>query len=170
MSVQAGLIHWRATAIHGHPCRESEPLAKFESGSTKKRPRIPARFWLPVSMALWLVVPSAPAQEIIANIKARGELRCGVGEGIAGFSERDEAGRWSGFNVDFCRAVAAALFGKAEKVAFIPLKASTRFPALQSRRVDLLMRNTTWTFARETAFGVQFPAILFYDGQGFMVP
>ena len=121
-------------------------------------------------MSIGIPFPSAHANGLIDGIRHRGELRCGVSEGIAGFSERDAAGRWNGFNVDFCRAVAAALFGDGEKVRFVSLKASERFPALQSRRIDLLMRNTTWTFVREAAFGVQFPAILFYDGQAFMVP
>lgn len=116
------------------------------------------------------LIPSVQAGDVITGIKARGKLRCGVSEGIPGFSERDSNGRWRGFEVDFCRAVTAALFGDAEKVEFVPLRASTRFPALQAGRIDLLMRNTSWTFVRETAFNVQFPGVLFYDGQGFMVP
>jgi general L-amino acid transport system substrate-binding protein len=97
-------------------------------------------------------------------------LRCGVSEGVAGFSEQDENGRWMGLDADFCRAVAAAVFGSPDKVEFVPLKATTRFSALQAGRIDLLARNTSWTFIRETAFNLQFPAVLFYDGQGFMVP
>jgi general L-amino acid transport system substrate-binding protein len=116
------------------------------------------------------LLPSAQAGDVVAGIKARGELRCGVSEGIAGFSEQDETGRWTGLDADFCRAVAAAVFGDAERVEFVPLKASARFPALQAGRIDLLARNTSWTFVRETAFNVQFTAVLFYDGQGFLVP
>lgn len=107
---------------------------------------------------------------VLEGVKARGQLRCGVSEGIPGFSERDADGRWRGFEVDFCRAVAAAVLGDPEKVDFVPLRASTRFPALQSRKIDLLLRNTTWTLTREAVLKVQFPGILFYDGQGFMVP
>ncbi|WP_212632953.1 amino acid ABC transporter substrate-binding protein [Pseudomonas borbori] len=103
------------------------------------------------------------------RIKARDELRCGVSEGIPGFSAQDAAGRWRGLDADFCRAVAAALLGDAEKVLFVPLRASTRFPALQARKIDLLVRNTTWTLTREALLQVQFPAVLFYDGQAFMV-
>ena len=125
--------------------------------------------WLLTAMVALALIPSAHAGDVITGIKARGKLRCGVSEGIPGFSQQDQAGRWSGLDVDFCRAVTAAVFGDAEKAEFIPLKASARFPALQSGRIDLLTRNTTWTFVRETAFNVQFPAVLFYDGQGFMV-
>jgi general L-amino acid transport system substrate-binding protein len=106
---------------------------------------------------------------VLEGVKARGQLRCGVSEGIPGFSERDVDGRWRGFEVDFCRAVAAAVLGDPEKVQFVPLRASTRFPALQSRKIDMLLRNTTWTLTREAILKVQFPGILFYDGQGFMV-
>ena len=112
----------------------------------------------------------AGAGEVLEAVKARGGLRCGVSEGIAGFSEQDASGRWQGLDADFCRAVAAAVLGDPERVQFVPLKASTRFPALQARRIDLLARNTSWTYTREVALGLQFPAVLFYDGQAFMVP
>jgi general L-amino acid transport system substrate-binding protein len=115
-----------------------------------------------------------PAQaapgETLDQVKARGTLRCGVSEGIAGFSIKDAAGRWSGMDVDFCRAVAAAALGDAAKVTFVPLRASARFPALRAGQIDLLARNTTWTLEREAGLGVQFAGVIFYDGQGFMVP
>lgn len=126
--------------------------------------------WLLATAVALSLLPSVHAGDVIAGIKARGALRCGVSEGIPGFSEQDKSGRWTGLDADFCRAVAAGVFGDAEKAEFIPLKASARFPALRSGRIDLLTRNTSWTFVRETAFNVQFPAVLFYDGQGFMVP
>ena len=110
------------------------------------------------------------AGETVKSVHARGLLRCGVSEGIPGFSARDAAGRWSGLDVDLCRAVAAAVLGDPAKVRFVPLKASTRFPALKERQVDLLARNTTWTMSREVLLGTRFPAVLFYDGQAFMVP
>lgn len=110
------------------------------------------------------------AGETLDAVKSRGWVRCGISEGIPGFSERDASGQWSGFDVDFCRAVAAAALGDVKKVVFVPLKASERFPALQGRVVDLLLRNTTWTLGREAGLKVQFPGILFYDGQAFMVP
>ncbi len=123
-----------------------------------------------VLVLMFAVLPRLEAGEVLDGVKARGQLRCGVSEGIPGFSERDPNGRWRGFEVDFCRAVAAAVLGDPEKVEFVPLRASTRFPALHSRKIDLLLRNTTWTLTREAVLKVQFPGILFYDGQGFMVP
>ncbi len=113
---------------------------------------------------------NAYAGEVFDALKSRGTLRCGVSEGIPGFSEPDAAGRWQGFDVDICRAVAAAVFGDPERVNFVPLRASTRFPALQAGKIDLLLRNTSWTLTREAILKLQFPAVLLYDGQGFMVP
>jgi general L-amino acid transport system substrate-binding protein len=132
-----------------------------------------ARRFLPAAAALLAVawaVPCAGAGETLAQVKARGTVRCGVSEGIAGFSAREASGRWAGLDADFCRAVAAAALGDAEKVMFVPLRASARFPALQLGAIDLLARNTTWTLEREARLGVAFAGILFYDGQGFMVP
>jgi general L-amino acid transport system substrate-binding protein len=127
-------------------------------------------------LGLWLCVSCAPSVskaadgEALANVKARGALRCGVSEGVAGFSAPDAAGQWSGIDVDFCRALAAAALGDGRKVVFVPLKASERFPALQTRRIDVLSRNTTWTLLREGALKVEFAGVLFYDNQAFMVP
>jgi general L-amino acid transport system substrate-binding protein len=92
--------------------------------------------------------PSATAGETLTDIKARGFVRCGVSEGIAGFSAKGPSGRWAGLDADFCRAVAAAALGDVEKVTFVPLRASARFPALQLKAIDLLARNTTWTLDR----------------------
>jgi general L-amino acid transport system substrate-binding protein len=114
-------------------------------------------------------VSPAAAGDVLQAVKARGYLRCGVSEGIVGFSMRDANGRWTGLDADFCRAVAAVVLGDPEKVEFRPLKASERFPALNSRVVDLLARNTTWTMSREVLLNVRFPGVLFYDAQGFMV-
>ena len=116
------------------------------------------------------VLPRVEAGEVLDGVKARGQLRCGVSEGIPGFSERDADGHWRGLDVDFCRAVAAAVLGDMAKVEFMPLSSTARFPALQSRKIDLLLHNTTWTLTREAVLKVQFPGILFYDGQGFLVP
>ena len=127
--------------------------------------------WYAALLVLTLaVLPRVEAGEVLNSVKARGQLRCGVSEGIPGFSEQDADGRWRGFDVDFCRAVAATVLGDPDKVELVPLLASTRFPALQTRRIDLLLNNTTWTLTREAVLKVQFPGILFYDGQGFLVP
>lgn len=116
------------------------------------------------------VLPGVEASRVLDGVKAHGQLRCGMSEGTPGFSERDADQHWHGLDVDFCRAVAAAVLGDADKVEFVPLSTSARFPALQSRRIDLLLDNTTWTLTREVMLKVQFPGILFYDGQGFLVP
>jgi general L-amino acid transport system substrate-binding protein len=121
----------------------------------------------------WVAAPfPAPAHagETLARVQSKGVVRCGVSEGIAGFSIADAGGRWTGLDTDFCRAVAAAALGDAEKVAFIPLFASARFPALKANRIDLLARNTTQTLGREVNIGTHFAGILYYDGQSFMVP
>lgn len=112
----------------------------------------------------------AAAGDTLALMKSRGTLRCGVSEGIAGFSVRDSSGRWTGLDADFCRAVAAAALGNAEKVSFVPLSAAARFPALISGQVDLLVRNTTRTLGREANLGVHFAGTLYYDGGAIMVP
>ena len=103
-------------------------------------------------------------------IKDRGTLLCGVSTGLAGFSNPDSAGNWTGLDVDVCKAVAAAVLGDADKIQFTPLTAQQRFTALQSGEVDLLSRNTTWTLTRDTSLGLNFAGVTFYDGQGFMVP
>jgi general L-amino acid transport system substrate-binding protein len=102
-------------------------------------------------------------------IKARGELICGVMEGTAGFAIADSQGKWTGLDVDVCRAVAATLFGDSEKVKYVPLTSQQRFTAIQSGEVDILSNNTTWTLTRDTALGLDFTAVTYYDGQGFLV-
>ncbi len=103
------------------------------------------------------------------NIKKDGVLKCGVSQGLPGFSNPDDKGNWTGIDVDYCRALAAAILGDASKVKYVPLSAKVRFTALQSGEVDVLSRNTTWTFTRDTNLGINFVGVLYYDGQGFMV-
>src|SRR5437879_813131 len=107
----------------------------------------------------------------------RGEVFCGVNAGLPGFSSLDMTvstpdgkGNWTGFDVDFCRAVAAAIFDDPKKAKFIPLDANERFKELQNRKVDILSRNSTWSMSRETNYDLYFPAVAYYDGQGFMLP
>jgi general L-amino acid transport system substrate-binding protein len=100
----------------------------------------------------------------------RGEVLCGVNRGLPGFSIPDDKGNWTGFDVDFCRAVAAAIFDDPNKAKFIPLDANERFKELQNRKVDILSRNTTWSMSREENYDLYFPAVAYYDGQGFMLP
>ncbi len=99
----------------------------------------------------------------------RGAVLCGVNTGLPGFSNHDASNNWSGFDVDICRAVAAAIFNDPTKVQFVPLDASERFRELQKRKVDILARNSTWSMSRETEFQLNFAAVSYYDGQGFML-
>ncbi|HER27124.1 MAG TPA: amino acid ABC transporter substrate-binding protein [Rhodospirillales bacterium] len=105
----------------------------------------------------------------IEDVKAKGFLQCGVSQGVPGFSNPDANDNWTGIDVDVCRAVAAAVLGDATKVKFSPLTARERFTALQSGEIDMLSRNTTWTATRDTALGLNFAGVNYYDGQGFMV-
>lgn len=106
----------------------------------------------------------------LAEVRRRGYVRCGVHPGLPGFAFPDVRGVWRGFDVDVCRAVAAATLGDAAKVRFIPITAQDRFTALQKGQIDLLSRNTSWTFARDAGLGVDFAAVTYYDGQGFLAP
>jgi general L-amino acid transport system substrate-binding protein len=99
----------------------------------------------------------------------RGEVFCGVSTGLPGFSMPDEKGNWSGFDVDICRAIAAAIFNDPGKVRFVPLDANERFTELQKRKIDVLSRNSTWSMSRETNYALNFAAVSYYDGQGFML-
>ncbi|RDD63891.1 amino acid ABC transporter substrate-binding protein [Ferruginivarius sediminum] len=112
----------------------------------------------------------AQAGDTFDSVMERGTVRCGVNTGLAGFSIADDQGNWTGLDVDYCRAVAAAVVGDSDKVEFVPLSAQQRFTALQSGEVDVLSRNTTWTLTRDVSLGIHFAGINFYDGQGFMVP
>lgn len=132
------------------------------------------RNWVAAGLAL--VISYGQQMELAAaqtstldTVKSRGQLQCGVSTGLAGFGAPNDAGVWQGLDVDICRAVAAAVLKDAEKIKFVPLTAKERFTALQSGEIDLLSRNTTWTMSRDTAAGLNFTGINYYDGQGFMV-
>jgi len=112
---------------------------------------------------------SAASATTLDDVKAKGFVQCGVNTGLAGFSAPNDKGDWTGLDVDFCRAVAAAIFGDGTKVKFTGLSAKDRFTALQSGEIDLLSRNTTWTISRDTALGLNFAGVTYYDGQGFMI-
>ncbi|PQA76090.1 amino acid ABC transporter substrate-binding protein [Rhodoferax sp. TS-BS-61-7] len=117
-------------------------------------------------------VLAAPAHagKTLDAIKARGQVVCGVNTGLAGFGAADSNGKWTGLDVDVCRAVAAAVLGDGEKVKYVPLNAQARFTALQSGEIDVLSRNTTFTLTRDASLGLTQTAVTYYDGQGFMVP
>ena len=115
------------------------------------------------------VAASAASAQTLNTVKQRGILNCGSNTGLAGFGVPDAQGNWQGLDVDYCRAIAAALFNDPTKVKFVPLTAKDRFTALQSGDVDVLVRNTTWTSSRDTSLGLNFTGVNYYDGQGFMV-
>jgi general L-amino acid transport system substrate-binding protein len=128
--------------------------------------------WIAATVLIVMMVgaPALASAQTLKDVKARSALICGVNEGLPGFSAVDERGAWSGFDVDFCRAIAAAIFGDPNKVRLVPLSADARFQALKEGKIDVLSRNSTWTMGRETEFGLTFVGVTYYDGQGFLVP
>ena len=116
------------------------------------------------------MTPTAQAGETLDAVKARGYVQAGVNGSLFGFGMPDDKGVWHGLDVDTARAVAAAVFGDADKIKFIPLTAQTRFTALQSKEIDVLCRNATRTLSRDTELGLNFVTVNYYDGQGFLVP
>jgi general L-amino acid transport system substrate-binding protein len=126
------------------------------------------RFATIVALVVAVAAQGASAQTLKA-VKDRGMLNCGANGTLAGFGLPDAQGKWTGLDVDFCRAIAAAVLNDADKVKFVPLSAKDRFTALQSGEVDVLARNTTWTSSRDTSLGLNFTGVNYYDGQGFMV-
>ena len=123
---------------------------------------------LAAGLGVALAVSGADAQTL-NQVKQRGQLICGSNTGLAGFALPDPQGNWAGLDVDYCRAIAAAVLGDATKVKFVPLDATSRFESLKSGAVDVLVRNTTWTLSRDSSQGLDFEATNYYDGQGFMV-
>ena len=122
------------------------------------------------TLAVAGLTAAAASAATLDDVKARGHLNCGVTTGLAGFAAPDANGVWEGFDVDVCRAVAAAIFGDKNAVEFVPTTGETRFTALSSGEIDLLARNTTWTFSRDTELKFDFVGVNYYDGQGFIVP
>ena len=115
------------------------------------------------------MLAGAASAATLDDVKARGTLKCGVNTGFAGFAFPDAEGNWQGFDVAGCRAVAAAVLGDPTKVEFVPTTGETRFTALTSGEIDVLVRNSTWTFTRDVDLGFSFVGVNYYDGQGFMV-
>ncbi|WP_411288171.1 amino acid ABC transporter substrate-binding protein [Phenylobacterium sp.] len=141
------------TACEGRPAPEPVPQAPAVKASGAGQPAYKAA-----------VSPTLQA------VRARGHVACGVHPGLPGFAFPDVRGQWRGFDVDVCRALAAATLGDASKVRFVPIAAQDRFAALQAGRIDVLSRNTSLTFARDAGLGLTFPAVTYYDGQGFLAP
>ncbi|MDP0927585.1 amino acid ABC transporter substrate-binding protein [Paracoccus onubensis] len=124
-------------------------------------------FW--GALAVTAMTAGAAAADTLSEVKNRGELNCGVNPGLVGFAAPDANGNWAGFDVDLCKAVAAAVLGDPGKVKYVPLTGQTRFTGLSSGEVDLLARNSTWSFSRDTDLKLDFAGVNYYDGQGFMV-
>ena len=125
--------------------------------------------YLILAFAAMTLGAATASADTLDNVKKKGFVQCGVNQGLAGFSSPDDKGNWSGLDVDFCRAIAAAVFGDATKVKYRPLSAKERFTALQSGEIDVLSRNTTWTLIRDSTLGLDFVGVTYFDGQGFMV-
>ncbi len=123
-----------------------------------------------LTLASFSVSGVAMAQKTMEEVRKRGHLNCGVSEGLAGFSEETTIRGWKGFDVDFCRAVAAAIFESGAKAQFVPLSATARFPALKGNDIDILSRNTTWTLTRDVTLELDFAGVSYFDVQAFMVP
>jgi len=122
-----------------------------------------------LSLATAAIFSANVQADTLDDVKKAGMIKCGVSTGLAGFSQKDEKGNWSGLDVDVCRGVAAAVLGDASKVSYKALTAKERFTALQSGEIDILSRNTTWTHTRDTSLGLNFAGVVYYDGAGFMV-
>jgi general L-amino acid transport system substrate-binding protein len=139
-------------------------LMTSAKGSAMKRSSIV------LTLAIAAALPAtAVSAQTLKTVKDRGVLSCGVTSGLPGFSAPDDKGNWTGLDVDLCRAIAAAVLNDPTKIKFVPLSAKDRFTALQSGEIDVLSRNTTWTLSRDTQLGLNFGAVNYYDGQGFMV-
>ena len=124
---------------------------------------------LAAAVTLAVVAPALAQTKTLDTVKQRGTLSCGVNVGLAGFSAPDDKGAWTGLDVDYCKAIAAAVLGDASKVKYLGTTAKERFTALQSGEIDVLVRNTTWTLARDNQLGLSFTGVNYYDGQGFMI-
>lgn len=122
-----------------------------------------------VGAGLSAIAGAAALAGTLDDVKTKGFLQCGVNPGLTGFGSPDANNNWTGMDIDFCRAVAAAIFNDPTKVKFTPLTAKERFTALQSGEIDVLSRNSTWTMSRDTSLGLKFAGVMYYDGQGFMV-
>jgi general L-amino acid transport system substrate-binding protein len=129
-----------------------------------------ARLPMAAALILFCVTGAADAQTTtLSVVKQRGTLSCGVNTGLAGFGQADDKGNWAGLDVDYCKAIAAAVLGDATKVEYLPTDAKERFTALQSGVIDVLIRNSTWDITRDSSLGLIFAGVNYYDGQGFMV-
>ncbi len=135
--------------------------------------RLSRRAFTPLVVLATMAIMSvlAPARaDTLDEVLKRQKIICGVSQGLLGFSTKDASGSWSGFDVDFCKALSAALFSRVDRVEYVPLSADERFEVLQAGKIDVLSRNSTWTMSRELGLGLEFVGVIYYDGQSFMAP
>ena len=142
-----------------------EAATKKEKGNHMKR----ATKLFATAAAVALGTVGVASAQTLDKVKKQGQLSCGVNIGLAGFSAPDDKGNWTGLDVDYCRAIAAAVLGDANKVRYVPTTAKERFTALLSGEIDVLNRNTTWSLARDSSLGLSFVGVNYYDGQGLIV-
>ena len=167
------LWEWKATHFSGifvYRPRDNYGLQRRNEGGTSVNKPI-GTFAVATAVAVGLIGPApASAQtKVLDIVKQRGTLNCGVHVGLAGFGQPDDKGQWTGLDVDYCRAIAAAVLGDDKRVKYVPTTAKERFTALQSGEIDVLVRSTTWTISRDSSLGLSFAGVNYYDGQGFMV-
>lgn len=124
---------------------------------------------LAVAVGLGLGTQALAQGKTLDAVKQRGVLNCGVNVGLAGFGTPDDKGNWTGLDVDYCKALAAAVLGDTKKIKYVPTTAKERFTALQSGEIDVLIRNSTWTMSRDSSLGLSFTGVNYYDGQGFKI-
>lgn len=137
----------------------------------QSRPALWSLLWpLALGAALCQFAAGTARSNTLDDVLKRQRIVCGVSQGLLGFSIKDAAGAWSGFDVDFCKALSSAIFSSPDRVEYVPLSADERFGALTSGKIDLLSRNSTWTMSREIGLGLEFAGVIYYDGQSFMAP
>lgn len=156
-------MRWRLAAMAGAILALA---ACSPSGAPKAPTRATGQSAAPAPVHVFKAAPSPT----LAAVRKRGWLACGVNPGLAGFAYPDDRGQWHGFDIDICRAVAAATLGDANAVRFVPVSAEERLAALATGKIDILSRNTSWTMGRDAGMGVDFPAVTYFDGQGFLAP
>jgi general L-amino acid transport system substrate-binding protein len=168
-SIQKDTPHWQSNLSSvSHPRPTWGINLRLKNGRKQEEVRMKKSVFLGTLAATTLLAGMASASTL-DDVKARGELICGSNTGLTGFGAPDATGQYVGFDADLCKAVAAAVLGDASKVKYVPTTGETRFTALASGEVDLLVRNSTWTFSRDTDLKLDFVAVNYYDGQGFMV-
>ena len=170
MWVYSVLVRFAPGRVQAQPLRRDRFTQSTQIMPTIRSMLHAALAFISSVVAITTVQSDASASSRLETVRGRGYLNCGVGDAVAGFSQVNARGQWSGMDVEFCSALAASIFGSKDAVKFRNLTSADRFKALEDGEVDVLMRATAWTLTRDTELGARFVGILFYDGQGFLVP